>query len=514
MTRACARLLLALLLLCLPSTAEPDLETLLRAFDAYVEKSRLEWGVPGVAVAIVKGDQIVYARGFGVKEVGRPDAVTPDTVFQIGSITKSFTATLVGQLVDEGQLEWSDRVVDRLPDFRLNDPWFTHELTIEDTMAQRSGLASYAGDFLSYLPRSRADLLQGMRRVRPVAPARSRYTYLNNIWLVPARVIESSTGLSWEESTAGRIFIPLAMTSSSASLEGLYAAPDHATPHVAGAGGPIPVARDWPFNGRLYRIAPAGGINSSARDMARYARLHLHGEVEGKTLLSPATLARLHTPHTPSGGGSKVPARNIGEMGLSSYCLGWLRQELTPEPLLWHSGGTAGCKSTIGLLPESDVAIVVLSNLGATELPEALMLKFCDLYLGRPQADHSANFLKAHQSARPILPARPHPAAPPLPLRRYVGIYRNPAYGDIKVKVRDDLLVATLDQSFVMHLRPWHRDTFTFEAVLNRDNAPGFATFQLDQTGEVVALKIPFLFSSPGGLFYRFRGPARPLHNR
>jgi hypothetical protein len=237
--------------------------------------------------------------------------------------------------------------------------------------------------------------------------------------------------------------------------------------------------------------------------MARYARVQLHGSLDGKTVLSPASLDRLHAPHIYAGGSSKTPATSIPEVGSLSYCMGWLRQQVTPVPIVWHNGGTSGCKAVVGLVPDSDIAIVVLTNLGGTDLPEALMYKFYDLYLGRPDQDYSSQFLQAQKAHKEASPVRPNPALPPLPLARYVGTYANPAYGTAQVEIAGNGLKLTLGGTLSAQCSPWNRDTFSFEDFISPTEPPQLVTFRLDAGGAVNALELPLAADAKGGVFLR-----------
>ena len=488
-----------------PTLAQPgqDLTRLLTTFESYAERSRQQWGTPGMAVALIVNDRVVYSKGFGVRQAGGTEPVTPETLFQIGSISKSFTSAMVAQLVDDHKLSWTDHVSDSFPDFRLFDPWVTREFTVEDTMSQRSGMPAYAGDLLAFMGKDRDQILAAMRHIEPVSSFRSQFAYVNNLWLATAKVIEKQTGQSWEDNVRRRLFVPLGMTSSSTGLEGLYSAPNHASPHIQGRSGVMPLSRDWPFARWVYTYGPAGGINSNVLDMARYARVQLHGTLDGKTLLSPASLDRLHAPHVYVGGGSKTPATSIPEVGSLSYCMGWLRQQVRPVPIVWHNGGTSGCKAVVGLVPDSDIAIVVLTNLGGTELPEALMFKFYDLYLGRPEQDYSSQFLHTQQARKEASPVRPNPTLPPLALARYAGTYANPAYGAARVEVAGSGLKLTLGGTISLQCSPWNRDTFSFEDFTSPSEPPQLVTFRLDASGVVNAMELPLAAHSQGGVFLR-----------
>ena len=481
--------------------SEEELRLMLQNFESYAEKSRREWQTPGMAVALVLDNRVVYSRGFGVRRAGGNEPVTPETIFQIGSISKSFTAGLVAQLVDEKKLNWNDPITDAFPDFRLFDPWVTRQFTVEDSMAQRSGMPAYAGDLLAFMGCDREQILAAMRHIQPVSSFRSQFGYVNNLWLAAARVIEKHRGEGWEACVRGRIFEPLGMAHSSTGAQALYSAPNHADPHLPGSPAPLALGPQWPYTQWVYTYGPAGGINSNVLDMARYARAQLSGGLEGKSLWSRASLERMHTPHVYAGGEPRQPAENLAQVGRMSYCLGWIRQEMNPLPLVWHNGGTSGCKAVVGLVPDHNMAIVVLSNLGGTELPEALMYRFYDLALGRPQQDYSAQFLKTSKARQQGGPKRPASPQPPLALHNYAGSYFNPCYGELKIRVGEGQLLAQLGKNMRFSCQPWNRDTFRFDDFVNPADPPQFLTFQLSPEGKVTAVEVPSLGDASNGLF-------------
>ncbi|MEI6156977.1 MAG: serine hydrolase domain-containing protein, partial [Atribacterota bacterium] len=201
----------------------PDQESLkkiLTDFEEYAEQARKDWGIPGMAIAIVQGDQLIYAQGFGVKKLGGSDPVDENTIFQIGSTSKAFTVSLVSMMVDEGKLNWKDKVVDHLPDFRMYDPWVTREFTIEDAMAQHSGMPGYAGDFQAFIGFDRNHIIHSLRYIQPISSFRSGFAYMNNLFLVAAALVEKCTEQSWEENLKKRILDPLGMTSTTFTRDG------------------------------------------------------------------------------------------------------------------------------------------------------------------------------------------------------------------------------------------------------------------------------------------------------
>lgn len=484
-----------------PAAARPpalEKDQLITRFEKYAEESRQAWGTPGMAVVLVADGKVLWSKGFGVKEAGSQDPVDVNTLFQIGSASKSFTSSLVALQVDRGKLKWADKVLDYDANFRMYDPWVTREFTIEDTMAQRSGQPSYATDVLAFLGASRPEIVRALREVRPAFSFRSRFSYVNNLWLVSAEVLESVTGKSWETNVAAEIFQPLEMTRTNTGFAGLWGDANHITPHQKRKGRVEPLRDNWPFKDWVYTYGPAGGINSNVGDMARYVQMQL-----GVTpLIKPENLAVLHSPHVLVGGARKENPKGIFELGMASYCLGWIRQELQPSTLVWHNGGTSGCKTVVGFCPDAGMGIVVLSNLGDTELPEALMYRYYDMYFGRPDYDYSSAFLKGLPPAPPVpkAPENPRPAAA---LSAYAGQYSHPVYGLASVRVVGNGLEVGLGKSMRLQLKHWEGDNFAYSEPMGSSEMPEFASFSADPSGKFSQLRLTICDDVLGGRFER-----------
>jgi CubicO group peptidase (beta-lactamase class C family) len=460
------------------------LADVLAKFDAYAESSRQRWGVPGMAVAVIQGKTMAFSKGYGVRVRGEPAPVDTSTVFQIGSISKSFTATVMGTLVDEGKTTFEDRVIDRYPGFQMYDPWVTREFMIWDLMAQHSGMAPYAGDSAISIGFTRQDFIGGLRHLKPVSSFRSEFAYVNNLWLVVAALQEALTGRKWEDLVAERVFRPLGMTSATTSAKGLLEGANAALPHVLVGGVPTPTRADFWDIEAVYTLAPAGGINASVVDMASYVIAHLNrGAFRDKVLLKPETARWLHEPKTIIT--VKGPAnvqRGAAAQAPALYCQGFIRQLLSPTPLVWHNGGTIGSKAVVAFTPDGDLGLVVLSNLDGTELPEALMYYLYDLYYARPEKDYTAAFLdeakaKAEAGKFPSPPANPVPGRD---LAAYAGAYRSAYFGPLTAAVQDGSLVLSLGpRKTPVRLRHWSGDTFAI--ALPGYGPPtytdGFATF-------------------------------------
>jgi CubicO group peptidase (beta-lactamase class C family) len=243
-----------------PAMASPPPSDL----DAYVHQTMLQWRVPGMAVAVVKDGKVVLARGYGVRELGKPDKVDADTLFDIGSNTKSFTAAALGTLVSAGKLDWDAHVVDHIKDFRLRSPYVTQELTLRDLLSHRSG---YCDPGMWYTSDA-SDVIQRMRYQKPDYAFRAHFCYNNIMYLTAARFIPAVTGESWDHYVAEHLFKPLAMTRTVTTDAEVAASSDVAAPHGMVDGKPVVMSRYWGHNMDL--MSPVGGINSSANDMCRW----------------------------------------------------------------------------------------------------------------------------------------------------------------------------------------------------------------------------------------------------
>jgi CubicO group peptidase (beta-lactamase class C family) len=463
----------------------------LQGFDAYVTRSMAAWKVPGLAIAVVRNDSVVLAKGYGVKTLGRPDPVKPSTLFAIGSSSKAFTALAVAMLVGEGKLGWDDRVTQHLPGFQMYDPYVTRELTVRDLLTHRSGLA--ASDLLVFKPgMTRDSILHQVRYVKPTWSFRSHYGYQNVMYLAAGQITArlSGAGRSWDDVIRDRILTPLGMTHSNTSVTALEGLPDVATPHdeIDDTVRAIPY-----FN--LDLIAPAGSINSSVLDMARWVRFQLAGgKVGGKPLVSAAAFGETRTPQSivPLEGFWKIA---IQDAHLLNYGLGWYLHDYHGRVIVQHGGNIDGMSALVALLPEERTGLVVLSNLDGNDLTYALMYRVFDAYLGRPPKDWSTVMLEAsneliaegkkEEQAKEA--QRITGTAPALPLEKYAGTYTDTLLGDAAVRKEGKGLVFQYGR-LVADLEHWQYETFR-GAWRNRRLGKTSVTFTLDGDGKVDELK-------------------------
>ncbi|MBX3147283.1 MAG: serine hydrolase [Gemmatimonadales bacterium] len=452
----------------------------LAGLDQYVEQVRQAWNLPGVAVGIVHRDSLIYAKGFGVKEIGKPDPVRPTTIFAIGSNTKSFVSTAAAMLVDDKVMTWDDRVTRWLPGFQLYDPYVTRELTLRDVLSHRSGLGR-RGDPLWYgTSYSRDEILHRIRHLTPNASFRTEMGYQNVMFLAAGEMVGRAAGMSFDDVVRRRIFAPLGMDNSSLSTNGLAQQADVSTPHAIANGSAKPI----PWR-NLDNAAPAGSINSSIVEMAGYVRLHLaNGVYNGKRLVSEANLAVAKTPHINSGGAGDSVS------GTSSYGLGWVITTYRGARVAWHNGGIDGMLSEMWTLPDAQVGIVVLTNGSPHSAGPAIVSNIMDRFLlGAPAKDYLAEGLERNraaaarqaEAAKRMADARVSGTRPSLPLERYAGTYTDPLYGDLSVSVDGNRLRFRW-QGIDVPAEHWHFNTF-------RDGARSFL-FQLDADAKVSEVEV------------------------
>jgi len=445
-----------------PTDAEKQTESL-KNIDVYIEKAISDWRIPGLSIAVVKDDKIIYAKGYGVRETGKPERVDEQTLFPVGSITKSFTAAGVGVLVDEKKMAWDDAVTKYLPDFQLYDQTLTQSVTMRDLLAHRTGLPRANGSLLS--PYNRAENLRRMRFLKPSAPLRTQFTYNNQMYLAAGTALEKATQTSWEEFIKQRFFAPLKMTASNLSINALKSEKNYAAPHA--------IIQDkvqiLPFDDKD-SIAPAGAVNSNAVELANWARLFLNnGKFEGKQILSPTAIRIMHGQQTviPVGGLSQLlfPSTH-----LQGYGMGWFLRDYRGRKVIEHGGNTDGMTAQIGLLPEENLGVVILSNMNEGPAATAIMYRVFDSFLGDAdkQVDISAEYLRLTAAGKAQMQVQEKEFAakrdasqkPTLPLAAYAGIYQNDLYGSAKVTIVNGKLYLKFNEKTQGELEHWEKDTF------------------------------------------------------
>jgi len=320
-------------------------------FDAYAEKIFQRSGVPGMAVAIVQNDTVVYLRTFGVKNTTTQEPVDNYTRFQLASISKSFTTATIASMVGDGHLSWDDTVISRNPGFRLNDSYVTEHATLRDLLTHRTGLPAYAGDDFQYeLGYNRSEIQGHLWLIKPVSKFRTAYNYTNAGVTAAAETAAKRAGMPWETLVTERLIVPAGLTNTSPRFVDFASSPDHADTYapVNGTMTAMPLINDDPNS-------PAGGVSSTITDMTRYARLQLNdGIIDGKQIIAAQALRETHTPQM---------IMRMTNTSITTYGMGWDVTSADGRMTVSHGGDlTSGVSTLITLYPEDKMAIVVLTN--------------------------------------------------------------------------------------------------------------------------------------------------------
>jgi CubicO group peptidase (beta-lactamase class C family) len=452
--------------------------------ERFVVEQLAAWEVPGCAVAAVKDGQVVLSEGWGRRDVEADLPVTAQTLFAIGSVTKSFTAATVGALVDDGLLEWQRPLRDYVPDLRLDDPVVGERLTIVDLLSHRSGLPRHDLVHLGHPELTRADLVRRMRFLPLSRDLRQTFQYCNLGYLLAGYVVDVLSGTSWEDFLRSRLLTPLGMHHSNLSVEEMQADADHATAYERRHGVVVPV----PIR-PLTALSPAGAINSCAADMTKWLLAQLG---HGQAIVSPATVAQQHTPHM------LLPEdRTFPLSTRHAYGLGWIIGRYREHRLVQHSGGIDGFLTECMLLPDDGIGAIVLTNTSSSAMAPVVAYRVLDELLGlephdwfadvKPRFDAAMAGLKDARGARRVVPDAPLPR----PLDAYAGEYEHPAYGRFSITADGDALrprLGTMDLSLAHR----HYETFDLEWHELGDESHLFPLmFLSDPDGHITALTVP-----------------------
>ena len=437
--------------------------------DAYVAKAMADGNVPGAAIAIVRNDSVIYVKGYGVKKLGTTDKVDENTLFEIGSTTKTFTSALVGIMQTDGKLRFDDKISQHLPDFRMYDPYASAEVTLRDALSHRTGLARgelmWLGSGLT-----RAEIIHRLRFQPPATSFRSAYAYNNPMIVVAGEAAAKAGGSTWEDLIQQRIMTPLGMTRSFPVVKDFSRLSDVATPHANGPTGSYAVEHEI-----LENIGPAGSINSTVRDMSQWLRFQMgDGTFNGKRIISTAALREVHTPQMliagggGGGGGGGAGRGGDGIARLNAYGMGWFVADFHGLVYWNHGGNTVGMTSALDILPTEKIGVVVLSNLDHTGMPGAVARWVLERQIHLPieavaQAGRAG---RGGGGGRGAASAAVTPASmPALPLTAYTGTFADSLLGELTVTVQNDKLVGVRG---LLHgsMEPAGRDNFIWSTGL------------------------------------------------
>lgn len=459
--------------------------------DAFINRVQQIFDVPGIAVGVVQHNKTLVAKGYGVRRVGSQDSVTAYTLFGIASNTKAFTTTALAILVDEGRLDWNDRAIDYIPQFRMADPYVTREFMVRDLLTHRSGLGLGAGDLMAW-PRTdftRSEIIERIRYLTPVSSFRSKYDYDNLLYMVAGEIIPALTGQSWEAFVKERIFAPLEMTSSLTGADGLTSESNVVTPHI-------------PVEGKLQayhfakgqNLAAAGAIISCVADLIPWVNTHLYDGLipgTGTHLISEKQANELRKPQTIC----PRSDRDGWNSNFVLYGLGFVLQDYTGRMIVSHTGGLPGMVSKITMVPGERLGIIVLTNQQSVYAYRAITNYILDAMLGVTGNDWISFFegkrADSIERARNVVAEAQEKRAkgtkPSLSLSAYAGTYRDAWRGDVWIEFADGKLEMRFSRTegLIGTLEHWHHDTFVVRWEDRTLDADCFVTFAFDHYGEI-----------------------------
>ena len=451
------------------SAGSGNISTALTKLDAFIRDTMQKTNIPGLAVAVVYKDQVVFVRGYGVRKIGEPAKIDPDTVFEIASVSKPIASTIVASLVGEGEVSWDERIETLDPDFQLSNPSATEQVTIRDLFSHRSGLPTGAGDVLEALGYSRPEILRRIRLVPLAGQLRETYHYSNFGLTEGAIAATLRTGSTWEQLAQQQLYAKIGMRSTSSRYSDYENNPDKAALHYLQDG----VYRNW-FVREADAESPAGGVSSNVRDLANFVRLQLaDGVFDGRQVVDKAALEETHKPQICSAdAGPFAPGQCPGN---HYYGLGWNVDRDTEGRLtLSHSGAfLLGTSTTVYMLPSEQIGIVVLVNGTPTGVPESVSLSFLDYFrYGYAKNDYLAllkpifeNTVRETLDSSPDYSKLPPPqnSSPAGPLSAYAGTYVSAYYGKLQIQVeRNQLILRLPPRDAYYELTHWDGDTFTY----------------------------------------------------
>lgn len=464
--------------------------------DDYIEKARVAWDAPGVAVTVVKDGKVLVAKGYGVRTLGQPERVDEHTVFDIASISKSFTAAAAATLVDEGKMAWDDPVRKHIPYFLLADPYRTQNLTIRDLLAHRTGIER--GDFLFlFTSYDTPEIIRRMRHLEERQPFRAGNLIYSNIgYATAADAAATAAGMPFADLLRTRLLEPLGMTESSVAVQH-DTAPNHADGHSYIALKHVPVPARKALN-----ILGANAVNSTATDVARWMLFQLgDGTWNGKQIISKAAMNEMHEPQM------IVPTSREMRSGrdlefFAAYGLGWQVWDYHGHKMLWHSGGAVGMPTYMAILPDDRIGVTVMVNTYAAPILHGMIAgHILNVLLGIKEdpagaeealAAHRRNVQRTLDDLAALEKSRITGTKPSRPLESYAGTFEDVPHGLMVVKHDGGKLTLQFAGNDTADLEHWHYDTFRVRWHRRvYDFYDTFATFTLDAKGNPKSFEMP-----------------------
>lgn len=447
------------------STKQKNNQDINAEFDAYAQKAVKDWNIPGLAIMVVKNNQVVFKKTYGVKSVQTNEPVNNDTYFACASTTKAMTATAMGMLVDQGKVNWDDPVIKYLPGFRLYEPYVTTQMRVRDLFLHNSGVGNT--DFLWGMNILTGDeVIEKMQYVQPSYSFRSSFIYQNIFYHIAGKVIEKVSGESWADYVANHIFKPLGMKRTVPLLSRILD-DNISQAHYMIDGKVERIIRDT-----ADRVGAAGSVYSTIDDISLWVKCMIDSsKYEGGRLVSANTWKTLLKPQTFVTEEGFYPTAQLTKPNFTTYALGWFQQDYKGQKLNFHTGSLAGEIAIHGQMPALKTGVYIFANLDHAEARHALMFKAMDMYAVGGDTDWSTEFLKLYggikanakkaeqeQEAQRVLNTKPS-----LALEAYTGVYNDPLYGSISVSLNNGVLHVANIKLGTGKLTHFNYDTFVIE---------------------------------------------------
>ena len=475
-----------------------------------IEQSMARFDVPGMAVAVVENGKVAYAQGFGVRNLESEEPVNADTLFGIASNTKAFTSAALAMLVDEGKLSWDDKVIDHLPEFRLYDPYATREMTIRDLLSHRSGLGLGQGDLMIWpdTDKSVAQILAGLRHLKPQSSFRSTYAYNNLMFVTAGEVVARVSGMSWQDFVEQNMLQPLGMTESRAGFSRI----DEDNTNFATGNIPLGGKLHPFFVNYLEDFRGAGAIASNVNEMSLWLNTQLNGGVmaNGEVLFSAAQQQQMWTPHI-----NRVVSKKAFEstrQQFSGYGLGWSIADYHGYKRVGHGGGILGMVSQVSLIPEKKLGVVVLSNQQAFAALSAVTEEIFEQALELEDKDYVEMYAERHFKGKEKAYANAKPALvedyqSALPNIYYTGTLHDKWYGDVVIEELDGVLRIDFTHTKRLKGQLVHHSGNTFIVKWDEPllEANAFIEFTLGSDNKVVSANMHAVSTAVTDFSFDFR---------
>ncbi len=467
-----------------------------KELDTYLEKAFADWKIPGMAIAVVQGDSIAFAKGYGIKEFGKKGKVDSKTLFSVASNTKAFTSGALSQLVEAGKISWDDKVIDYLPWFKMYNNYVTGEMTVRDLLCHRSGLKTFSGDLLWYESNyTSREVIERARYLKPEYGFRSHFGYSNIMFSAAGEIIPAITDKTWNEYIRTHFFNKLEMNNSLLSVSEIKSNSNIAIPHhTAEDTNPLPIKyMNWD------NVAPAAAIISNVEEMGNWLIMNMNeGVFKTDTLLSEAQVWEMQSAQTPDNS-SKGWLNYFPTKHFEAYGLGWSTFDYQGVKVVNHGGGADGMISQTMFVPEKDFGFVILTN-SINYLPNAMMYYIIEDYFGDTSKDWSEFFLKVYKYGQKMhekeeqdkIKNRVLNTKPSLKLEAYTGTYGGDLYGNAEVKLEKGQLVLDFlpSETLIGNLSHWHYNTFEIQLRNSPTLPKGLVQFILGPDGKVSELKV------------------------